>query len=204
MGDRNKNGVEESKDGNNKKGKGAFMGAAMGVIMAVFTLFLPIILIAAFLLTIINGIIEIVRGVIDGLINFLRDPIAWVTSATKAIGNGVSYFFNGEHWEPEASSCTFTYILTEDQMEAIKEQVTAEAIDLEKASLTDEVIKKMILVNYMTMSTEDTEIAIPISKEDFDKRHSTSNAFKYKVGDENWRSKRSVLYVCKWNSKNSG
>lgn len=179
---RDKSGVEESKE-ENKKGK----GAVMGVVIAIFTIFLPIILIAAAFLAIIQGIIDIVRGVVDSLISFLRDPIAWVTSAAKSIGNGISYFFNGSDWTPEAPSCTFTYILNEEQVNSIKEQITSGAIDLEKASLTDDVIKKMILVNYMTMSTEDTEIAIPISKEDFDKRHSTSNAFKYKVGDENWR-----------------
>ena len=180
----------------NENGKKNVKSAVKSVVITILTLFLPIILIAAIFLTIIQGIIDIICGIVDGIIGFLKDPVAWVASAARGVGNGVSYLFNGEHWEPEAPSCTFTYILNEEQLETIKKQIEAGAIDLKQASLTDEVLKKMILVNYMTMSTEDTEIAIPISKDEYDNRHNTSNAFKYKVGDENWRSKWSVLYVC--------
>lgn len=176
---------KDDDEGKKKKGKAAkgASTAAMGI-MAILMPFLPIILIIVILFTIIQGIIDIVVGIVNGIMDLITNPIATIVKIAKGVSNGLSYLFDGESWTPEVDPCEFTIILEEEQVEQMKEQITEQAIDLQKASLTDIVIKKMMLVNYMTITTSDTEVGIPISKEDYDNR-TNSNTFSYWEGDDN-------------------
>ena len=165
----------------NIKGKNG-KTAGMSVLMAL-TPFIAIMLVVMMFVTIVAGILDVITDVVNNLLDRLTNPVTAIERDAKRIANGLSYAFNTKYWKPEKPSSEFLIIIDQEQVDNIKDSLTKQAIDLEQSSLTDYVLKKMMLVNYMTTCTSDTQVAIPISKEDFDKKEN-EGTFSYWEGDD--------------------
>ncbi len=167
---------------------------------------ITIILIAACLIAIIQGILDVIVGVVEKIMDFVTNPTAVTEKIYKWTSNSASYIFNtGNYQGPNPSG--FTIILDEDTVKSIKEEITSQSIGCEEAGLTDVVIKKMILVNYMTSTTVDTEIGLPMSEDEMkevmekDKPNKIANGyyskgiFMYWQGDGKGHGESGKWYV---------
>ena len=132
------------------------------------------------------GILDEVAKFVNSVLDTLSNPIGAITYVTKASYNTLNYIFDGEGWTPEKEPCNFTIILDESQVEELKEKITSQSIELDQASISDYLLKKMILVNYMTTCTSDTEVGIPISKEEYEKKEN-ADIFSYWEGSDDKR-----------------
>ncbi len=160
---------------------------------------IALILVVIMLITIVAGILDVITDTVNNLLDTLTNPVAGIERDFKSLTNGLSYLFNTKYWKPEKPSCEFLIIINQEQVDNIKDTLTKQAIDLEQSCLTDYVLKKMMLVNYMTMSTSDTQVAIPISKEDYDKKENEGTFSYWEGDDDKKRKKRRILYVSLWN-----
>lgn len=163
---------------------------ASKIIIVIIVLFL---ICGMYFYAITVGILDEVAQFVNSVLDTLSNPIGFVTYATKASYNTLNYIFDGEGWTPEREACNFTIILDEDQVEELKKKITDQAIELDQASITDYLLKKMILVNYMTTTTSDTEVGIPISKEDYDKKEN-ADIFNYWQGSDE-KGKKGEYYM---------
>lgn len=72
--------------------------------------------------------------------------------------------FGGDYDPPDPKQSCMQVLIDEETVESIKENIESASIDSEKAGMTDNVLKKMILTYYKTLATVDTIIYIPINE----------------------------------------
>lgn len=166
--EKNQNKQDENNDKKSKTKKN---------IASVLTPIVVLILIAACFIAIVQGILSVIVDVVKGVMDFLANPTEWIVATYKWASNGTSYLFDDESYKTPDST-EFTLILNDEAVKKIKDNLASSSIDTKAAGLTDVVLKRMILVNYMTTCTVDTEIGLPLSEEEFsqikgelDKKH---------------------------------
>lgn len=185
---------EEKGSKKKKKQNAMIIGTALSPIITVL-------LIAACLIAIIQGILDIIVGVVEDIMSFVTNPVATVEKIYKWTSNSASYIFNtGNYNGPNPSG--FTIILDEETVKNIQEQITAQSIGCKEAGLTDIVIKKMILVNYMTSTTEDTEIGLPMSEEEMKEVMEKDKPSQIAIKDKNIIMKKGIFMY--WQGDGNG
>lgn len=130
----------------------------------IIAIILIIILIGGcFLVIVQEGILSVVSDVVNDIMDFINNPQSAIAEIWRGASNSVSFMFNfGSYTPPESTG--FIIMLEDNQIETIKQRIEDGAIETQRAGLTDVMLKKMILVNYMTTSTIDTEIGLPLDE----------------------------------------
>lgn len=191
---------DEEKNEEKKKKKGI-----KSTVILILTPFISIILAAACFIAIIQGILDVIVGVVNNIIDFISNPWEHIEGAYNDTINSINYVFDLPWYNrPRGTGCTI--ILNDSAVETIKENISNQAIDTNSTGLSDVLIKKMILVNYMTTCTVDTEIALPIEQEDLEELfdghlnwdinlNSQEGIFMYWIGDGKGRGEENTFYM---------
>lgn len=193
--------MAENEEENEEKKKKSSNKSTVIIVIIIMLLLIP----AASYYVIVNGVVELITEVVDNIMGFVNNPGATFEGMYNSTINSISYVLNLPWYKrPSGEGCTI--ILNDSAVETIKENIKNQAIDLKSAGLSDTVIKKMILVNYMTTCTVDTEIALPISEEekiellkekkvDVMGKDISDDIFMYWQGDGNGRGESGKWYI---------
>lgn len=158
MGEENDDKGNNKQEKNEKKSKGP-----IGVIIVILVIILLIP--ACYLVIIQEGILTVITDVVNNVMGFLSNPAEYAVKMWKGASNQISSIFGiGSYQLPESNQITI--ILKDDDVKTIKEQIESQAIETDKVGLTDDLIKKMILVNYMTSCTDFTEVGLPLGEDE--------------------------------------
>ena len=193
----------EEKNENQQENKKSKSSNVITVIIVVAAI--SLIMTAASFVVIINGVLQVITSVVNDIMDFISNPLESIEEANNYTINSINYVLNLPWYQRDrGKGCTI--ILDDSAVETIKENIKNQAIDTDSTGLSDVLLKKMILVNYMTTCTVDTEVAIPIEEEDlaelFDGHldwdihfNAQEGIFMYWAGNGKGRGEENKLYM---------
>lgn len=105
------------------------------------------------------AILVVIFGILDTVVQF-------VVNLFVNIGNGIY-----DWWQSLWGNVTFhggtrIYFIEEEHIDSIKSQLEAKGIDTDTSGLTSLMLKKMVLADAVTSSTQDTLCIVPVTEEE--------------------------------------
>ena len=156
------------KKSSEKKEKSSGKKGVKSIVMVILIPIMIVVLIASSFFAIIDGIIKIIEGVVNAIIEFFKNPgekiemfLGWMDNVWNDLWDTGE--FNPKEFEKYRKN-PFIVIDT-DQFTQMKEQLE-DAVDLESTGLDDITMKKMLLCYYRTQYLKDTQVLIELTKEE--------------------------------------
>ena len=94
-----KNNNETNNNNNNTGGGIGFVGVLMPLLIPLMI----VVLLASFIMAIFNGIIEIVQTVLGEIMDFLNDPVGWISDKTRHVYNTFTIAFRWKRCNPRTA-----------------------------------------------------------------------------------------------------
>lgn len=162
--------MAEKKEGKkNKKGKKGIMGIVTIILVPI----LIVVLLASFFFAIIDGIINLIKGLIGSflraIIDLFKNPVQWVESRWSELSRWWNKTFDRDGFNAasyeENGRVDPTMIIESTTFDKMKKELEA-VINRNAAGLDDVMLKKMLLTYYRGIYLNDTTVLIELTKED--------------------------------------